>query len=1534
MIPRTDHVADRADDYLHDLLDAADADYVERHCAGCPACDEALAEARKRLAALHTVPPSEASEQLVNRTVAGIATHDQVRHQRRRRRLVLGGLLGTFAAAAAILLAFSLHYDNLAPSPTDLKVLGQTELLADAAASLRVCLIDHQTGQALAGVPVRLALRHKGTGETVELARFTTDGAGTGQPRFRVPDWADADCELQVTADAATHESVAQSVMVRRERQVMLSSDKPVYQPGQTIHVRSLALRRPDLRPVAAEDATFTVTDPKGNIVFKHVAKTSAYGIASADCELDTEILEGQYVVACTVGDTPSRLAVEVQKYVLPRFKVGLTLDRPYYAPEQKVTATVEAGYFFGKPVAGAVQLVATAPGEKRPLYEAGAKTNDDGRAVFTFDLPLNLRDRGDFSLALTATVTDTAGQKQVKTAAALVTTSPLKIEVFPEGGTILNGIRTTVYVFTSYADGRPARATVKGPEGVEVRTDDLGFGSFDYTATGDRLVDFDIRDDNGVTSRKSLQLPVSSQPDDFVLRTDKPVYGAGDTMNVSALSRGTSPIFVDLIRDGQTVLTGTISPQQGVCALDLPPQLSGVCQLQAYRLSPNGVIVQRSRLAHVRPAKGLQVKATTDQAEYRPGRKARLSFALTDQTGRPVRGALSLAAVDEAVFSVLPQLPGAEMGLLRPELTAKLPPAERARAEQALLVREEQPRAASPNPRATEELHPSAMTQAMYPLSASTYTAKSQQVKKERHSALQRVKVAWIFWAACLALAAYVLRWVYVRPWYAIGLVHVVGIMFLCGGLEVFYLASPKYAPADSAAEVRQWAGGADMKGATSPDEVRQDFPETLLWRPELITDDDGRATLDIDRLADSITTWRLTASAVTADGRLGATQAGIRVFQPFFVDLNLPVALTRGDEVTVPVVVYSYLDKPQTVELTLAAGDWFESADGATKKVELGPRQVRSASYRLRVKTVGRHPLSVTAKAGGLTDAVQREVEVVPNGRRVEEVSNGSLAQPADLPLTVPENAVEGSAKVLVKIYPSSFSQLVEGIDGILHMPYGCFEQTSSTTYPNVLALAYLNQTGGAASEVRVKAEHYIHLGYQRLLTFEVRDGGFDWFGRPPANRTLTAYGLMEFQDMAKVYPVDPKLIERTRAWLLKQRNVDGSWDAEKHAFSGDPGMGRGADLAKLSTTAYIAWAVFADPEARRNSEATRQYLVSHKAETIDDPYVLALVANALNLLAQRGDEALPYLDRLEALKKSADDGRLVYWEQPAGGRTAFYGAGRGGNVETTALAALALLHGNRGPETTRRALAWLVKQKDAAGTWPSTQATVLALKALVAGTGKPAGAGERRITLAWDGGKREVVIPADQAEVMKQIDLSAGLKAGTHRLTLTETSGTAAGYQVSFRYHVPDTTPKKSDSLDVRLAFDRTQARVGETVEATATVTNRMKQAAPMVVLELPIPAGFAFESDRVPVPPGVLPIPEAALLDPRVEKYEVKPGAVVVYARGLEAGASLEFTYALRATTPVKVAVPPARAYEYYDPEKQGTSAAGRLTAVEP
>jgi type II secretory pathway pseudopilin PulG len=254
----------------------------------------------------------------------------------------------------------------------------------------------------------------------------------------------------------------------------------------------------------------------------------------------------------------------------------------------------------------------------------------------------------------------------------------------------------------------------------------------------------------------------------------------------------------------------------------------------------------------------------------------------------------------------------------------------------------------------------------------------------------------------------------------------------------------------------------------------LRQYFPETLLWCPELITDAQGNASLEVP-LADSITTWRLTSSAVTAGGELGALETPIRVFQPFFIDLDLPPALTRQDEVTVPVVVYNYLSTPQQVRVVVKPADWYErlpeAADEGGGEISLAPRGVGSVKLRMRVLKAGTHTLQVSAGSGAVADALQRTVLVVPDGERRERVTNGTVVpgEPAEVAITLPPEVIEQSAYAAIKLYPTTFSQLVEGLDSIFQMPHGCFEQTSSTTYPNVLALdssATAGRNGMAAS------------------------------------------------------------------------------------------------------------------------------------------------------------------------------------------------------------------------------------------------------------------------------------------------------------------------------------------------------------------------------------------------------------------------------------------------------------------------------------
>jgi hypothetical protein len=1548
---------------LHDVLDAPDAAYVEQHCEACRICKPALEDARKRIAALETLPAVEPSQQLIQATLRRIDVHEN--QKRKVRRLFLAVALPAIAASALFIGILHLYYANLSPTPYDLRILGQNRLMSGSMASVRIRLIDRSKNAPMSGVPVDVELT--GGGLAAQLASFVTNSEGTGEPRFQLPDWADGDYKLHIKARPGKDvEEITETVQLRRSWKLMLSSDKPVYQPGQTILIRSLALRRADLKPVAGQDVKFSITDPKGNVVFKKQDVTSKYGIASAECPLASEILEGRYDIDCKIGDTSSKRSVEVKKYVLPKFKVDVALDQPYYQPGQKVKGTVRADYFFGKPVAeGTVAIEAvTADAGKKTVAKFDRTTDKGGKAEFEFTLPKELigreQDSGDARFSLSATVTDSAGQSYEKTVSRIVTAEPLHIEVIPENGTLVNDVVNRIYLFTSYADGRPAkvRVIVSGIE-KELQTSDLGIASFEFTPRGGQN-GFTIRaeDDKGNIGRRNVQLD-SGPGQDFLVHTNKAVYNGGETMRVFVLHRGKEPIFVDLLKDGQTILTKAIespSPRSAGEPIDLPADLSGTLELCAYRFGSDGLPVRKTRIVYVRPANQLSIKAGLDRREYRPGNKATLRLSLTDDKGNGVPGALSLAAVDEAVYSVLDQMPGMErtfylleQELLKPvyaiypwmpDLNTSIPQEDRNQFEQALFARTtrvDTPKQA--NPRhilADGSSAEKPQTDERHSLAADSFFEKTMRIAQDRVNGVNHAHTLWFLLGIACALVADLGLWLFL-PFRLTMILHggMLGVL-LCGlclitasyrtrSMAPFALDEVTVQVAGSNA-MPGFAGGMAAEvpcdeaapGQGGSPRVRHQFPETLLWRPELITDDNGHASLDIE-LADSITTWRLSASAVSGDGRLGAAQSSIRVFQPFFVDLNLPVALTRGDEVNVPVVVYNYLAKPQTVELKLEKGDWFELIGDLTQRIQLDANAIRSTSFRIRVRKVGDQTLQVTATGSGVADAIKKNIEVVPNGRRVETVVNGTLDNPVRTVFNLPPEAIDGSAKMILKIYPSTFSQIVEGLDGIFQMPYGCFEQTSSTTYPNVLALDYLKRTKKSAPEIEAKARQYIHLGYQRLVGFEVPGGGFDWFGRPPANVTLTAYGLMEFQDMDHVHDVDVNLLIRTQRWLFSKCNPDGSWTPESHGLHEHPT--RGGELARLSTTAYVFWAM-SYGTADANTAATIDYILTFRPERIDDPYVLALVCNALLKTGYTSQPWVPYLERLEKLKQSSPDGKRVWWQQKEGGRTTFYGSGTSGAVETTALAALAMLKAKEYPATTRGALTWLVEQKGPGGVWGSTQATVLALKALIAATDAPLGGDqERRIEIALgDKFKKQIVIPANQADVMQQLDLSAYLSQGAQELTLTEHSDTGAGYQVAFRYHVPGVKEDKAEPLAIELAYNRTELEVGGTLKAIATVTNRQSQTAPMVILDLPIPGGFALQSEDL-----------AALVKAdKIAKFQVTARQAIIYLRGLEPGKPLKLEYRLKATMPVKVTAAPARVYEYYDTGKQGLSAGARLT----
>ena len=691
----------------------------------------------------------------------------------------------------------------------------------------------------------------------------------------------------------------------------------------------------------------------------------------------------------------------------------------------------------------------------------------------------------------------------------------------------------------------------------------------------------------------------------------------------------------------------------------------------------------------------------------------------------------------------------------------------------------------------------------------------------------------------------------------------------------------------------------------------IRSWFPEALYVAPEILTDAHGHASITIP-IADSITTWRMAMIASTRQGALGSGMSSLKVFQDFFAELDLPVTLTQGDQVSLPVAIYNYTGARGQARLRLVPEDWFSLAgDTAEKSLAIENDRVGGSQFTIEAKRIGKFKLTLKAELNGgarRADIVIREIEVVPNGRQQTMAFNGRVESSVENMVTFPPNAIPNASKIFVRLYPGRLSQVVEGMDAILRMPYGCFEQTSSATYPNVLALDYMQRTKKLSPEIHAKAEGFVANGYQRLLTFEVPGGGFSWFGNAPANKILTSYGLMEFADMAKVHDVDARVIRRTQQWLARQQQPDGSWNPDVNFINEGATNRYNTDVPRI--TAYIAWALQSSGYQGPEIERARQF-VARDLTRIQDAYTLAVLANfAVDF---RQDRSLIHQVMRQLVDMHVEKDDQAWWTAE---ETGVYGRGASAAVETTGLVLQALLKSGEAPAVARKALNYIAARKDAAGTWGTTQATIMALRALLLSMEKSSAETDGTVDITLNGkpAGRLILTPENgdlfHQFVLKEIDFNR-----SNQVEIRFNGKGSPAYQVVGEYFMPWSADTANEPLSIDLSYDRTRLTQGDFASATATIRNRTSKIANMIMVDLGIPPGFDLLTEDLDDYRNQ----STGRKSGRLEKFSLTSTHAILYFDSIGAKETVMVRYRLRAKYPIRARTFQSRVYEYYDPE---------------
>ncbi len=719
----------------------------------------------------------------------------------------------------------------------------------------------------------------------------------------------------------------------------------------------------------------------------------------------------------------------------------------------------------------------------------------------------------------------------------------------------------------------------------------------------------------------------------------------------------------------------------------------------------------------------------------------------------------------------------------------------------------------------------------------------------------------------------------------------------------------------------------------------LRQYFPETLYWQPELVTDAKGRAQIKFP-LADNITTWKLSAIASTENGEIGTVEKEIRAFQPFFVEHDPPRFLTDGDEISLPVVLRNYLSRSLQINVVMKPESWFAPLSPVTVKSNVSAGDTASEVFKFRATAPirdGKQRVTATDGKAGAGDAIERTVTVRPNGEERTETVSQIVNDGAAFDLHIPANALAGSLDGKLKIYPNLNAHVLESIEAILERPYGCAEQSISSTYPSVLLLNYLKSTGKENSAVASKARRYVQLGYARLLSYRASDGGFTYWGKGEADLALSAYAVKFLNDASAFIDVDDAIVNDGVTWLLKQAQPDGRWMARN--WNGDENPQRTAIL-----TAYIAKIVSSVKLTDVKSSPKRQLEVAAstavnraldylwpKTLEMDEPYLIASFALAIPIV----EENSRFADSLTRLRKLEHrEGDASYWTLEM--NTPFYGWGLAGRIETTALALQALKKGDAGAsgaedrDMLSRGLLFLLKNQDRYGIWYSSQATINVLNAIEKLT-----TSEDRTQVAADTSARtskaeimldgrsilSVDVPSsNEVAAPVVVDISKFLTAGNHHLEIRRAAGsTPASVQAVSAYYVPwaETASdagrlhemNSSEALRLEVHFNKVSAKAGETVECAVNAERIGFRGYGMMLAEIGLPPGA--EVDRASL--------ERAMAEAGwgIDQYDVLPDRLVVYLWPHAGGTKFTFTFKPRFG--VNALSAPSILYDYYNPE---------------
>ena len=716
----------------------------------------------------------------------------------------------------------------------------------------------------------------------------------------------------------------------------------------------------------------------------------------------------------------------------------------------------------------------------------------------------------------------------------------------------------------------------------------------------------------------------------------------------------------------------------------------------------------------------------------------------------------------------------------------------------------------------------------------------------------------------------------------------------------------------------------------------ARTDFKDAIIWLPAVYTDENGNAQIKV-KFPDNLTTWRVTARAITKNTDVGQNTYSVIERKDLIIRVEVPRFFQQNDEVTVSTIIHNYLDEDKKTKVTLRLDNLIlAGASPYEQEILLSKNEERRIDWKIRVlNPVGIGNVYASALTNQESDAMEHFIPIQPFGLKVNKYNAynfSKISGTTNKTFEIPEHTDVRSSNLKLGISPSLASSLLGSLEYLIGYPYGCIEQTMSRFTPTVIAANTLKDMNAPEDQYfSMQIPKMVKSGFQKIFSMQKNDGGWGWWTNDGSDPYMSAYVLYSLQ-LAKENGYDPK------SYKINDASYKNAVNFVKKSLSDKK--------LDLSTRAFITFVLASSGDTSLSAAAESQFIKFEKKET--SSLIKAWLSIAAGKLGKVNTQRKYIADVMREVSFTDEEG--AYW----GGKIKRY-KWQDDYIITTSMVIKALLadpvSSAENKDIVEKAVNWLLAQKRG-NAWGNTLQNAFIVYSLSDYIKKynelepdytikiyvnSKLAAEKRIT------KEDIFKKEDRFIVTGDM-----LRAGANQITI-EKSGAGKTYLTTALTYYESDTKKSISETENGFDVERTYYKLKKVYDKKKGIYTYKKQAFTGIIksgeellikvkvypngntgnyfmLEDPIPAGCEYiKEDWAYAIEG-----ENSYNGKSTNSWnwwfankEIRDNRIIFFASSLGSG-EREFTYLLRAQIPGTYNIMPTRGMLMYYPEVNGSS----------